>query len=812
VTFGLLVSPFAPAPAAANDLDALNRQAAELYRASRYAEGVVIAERAVALAVEQHGEMAPEHATALNGLARLYRASGRYGEAEQLYKKALDIVTKILGPDDLQVAASLNGLGWVHRAQGRLGEADEILTRALGLRELALGPEHPDVAESLTTLALVRYDQGRYAEVETLLKRSLAIREKAFGSEHADVGQNLHGLGELYRAWGGHGAEAERYLKLSLDVRERALGPQHYDVGESLHNLALFYAGKGNDADAEPLYRRALAIIEKVLGPEHPDVGHVATSLANVFRRLGRREEALSLLRRSLAIREKTLGPEHPVLAHSLNGLGWAYIDYGRYGEAEGAFKRALALREKNYGPDHPYVSWDHRSLGWSLAMQGRHAESEAELKRAIAIDARGEESSSTATSLSLLGSVYVSQGRYDEAEPVLKRALAIREKHNGPHHKWVAASLVQLAEVYRLLGRPEEAEPLFRRALAIRKAEISEVPVLFATDRQLDRNAKTTAFNGERSEDVTFGVASVLVPNVSATQQTGALGPAPGADASGRFDPETTNMSRLAIRQIDLLPEAQQLVAMARQKLATSNTFSGQVFVFVHGYNVSFENAVRRTAQIAYDLSFDSVPFLFSWPSRNSMWSYWYDRDSAALAVNHLKEFLERVVTQTHAAKVHLIAHSMGNAVLLDALEKISMSSNANATWPLAEIVLHAPDVDRDRFNQLMKATRVLDAKVTLYSSANDKALSFSSWLWGVVGRAGGTPLVVRGVETIDITAAGSSFLGLNHDVYVTNPAIFDDMRLILERGTHPPDLRSHAFRPVPTDKGTYWVFGQPR
>ncbi len=34
--------------------------------------------------------------------------------------------------------------------------------------------------------------------------------------------------------------------------------------------------------------------------------------------------------------------------------------------------------------------------------------------------------------------------------------------------------------------------------------------------------------------------------------------------------------------------------------------------FVFVHGYNVGFEDAARRTAQIAYDLKFDGAPSLF--------------------------------------------------------------------------------------------------------------------------------------------------------------------------------------------------------
>ena len=43
------------------------------------------------------------------------------------------------------------------------------------------------------------------------------------------------------------------------------------------------------------------------------------------------------------------------------------------------------------------------------------------------------------------------------------------------------------------------------------------------------------------------------------------------------------------------------------------------EAFVFIHGYNVAFDDAIYRTAQIAYDLSFDGPPILYSWPSRAS-------------------------------------------------------------------------------------------------------------------------------------------------------------------------------------------------
>ncbi len=53
-------------------------------------------------------------------------------------------------------------------------------------------------------------------------------------------------------------------------------------------------------------------------------------------------------------------------------------------------------------------------------------------------------------------------------------------------------------------------------------------------------------------------------------------------------------------------------------------------VLVFVPGYNVSFVNAVRRTAQLAYDLDFGGVPVLYSWPSAGSAAAYVADGAAA--------------------------------------------------------------------------------------------------------------------------------------------------------------------------------------
>jgi hypothetical protein len=89
------------------------------------------------------------------------------------------------------------------------------------------------------------------------------------------------------------------------------------------------------------------------------------------------------------------------------------------------------------------------------------------------------------------------------------------------------------------------------------------------------------------------------------------------------------------------------------------------------------------------------------------------------------------------------------------------------------------------------------------------------SGWLRGLA-RAGyissDQPLIVPGVDTIDITDAGTNLFALNHDTYASNPIIVDDMRRIIEESERPPDKRTKEFEPVPSKDGAYWRLTLPR
>jgi esterase/lipase superfamily enzyme len=252
-----------------------------------------------------------------------------------------------------------------------------------------------------------------------------------------------------------------------------------------------------------------------------------------------------------------------------------------------------------------------------------------------------------------------------------------------------------------------------------------------------------------------------------------------------------------------------EDFLALVHERLAKSDRFKDQALVFVHGYNTSFDNAVYRTAQIAYDLKFDGAPFLYSWPSGGGIASYTYDRESAEASKPYMRKFLEMVVKETGAKAVNIIAHSMGNQPLLDVLKDMKSATPEGVV--INQVILAAPDVDADSFADLARSINGLAKGVTLYAAANDRALIVSRNFWGNY-RAGDVPakgpLVLPGIDTIDVTAASTDVFALNHSEYAQNTQLLDDIAELIATGKRPPGDRSMRPERVQTDHGDYWRY----
>ena len=80
----------------------------------------------------------------------------------------------------------------------------------------------------------------------------------------------------------------------------------------------------------------------------------------------------------------------------------------------------------------------------------------------------------------------------------------------------------------------------------------------------------------------------------------------------------------------------------------------TGAAFLFVHGYNVAFHDAARRTAQISYNLGFQGAPVFYSWPSQGSTPAYTVDEQNVEWAQANLKQFLGDFFARSTASNVY--------------------------------------------------------------------------------------------------------------------------------------------------------------
>jgi esterase/lipase superfamily enzyme len=229
------------------------------------------------------------------------------------------------------------------------------------------------------------------------------------------------------------------------------------------------------------------------------------------------------------------------------------------------------------------------------------------------------------------------------------------------------------------------------------------------------------------------------------------------------------------------------------------------EVFIFIHGYNNTFEDAVRRTGQMAHDLEYQGAAVCYSWPSQGGLFQYTVDETNVAWTTPHFKRFVLDIVAHAKAEHVSLIAHSMGNRALTSALRDLALE--LQETPPIfQQVVLAAPDIDADIFVRDIAPVLKNKAKsVTLYASSNDQALIASKLVHGYprAGDSGELLVLIPGIDTIDVSDVDTSLLG--HNYYGESDAILADICLLLQE-SKPPSQRSWL-TPMVQDGLTYWV-----
>jgi hypothetical protein len=201
-------------------------------------------------------------------------------------------------------------------------------------------------------------------------------------------------------------------------------------------------------------------------------------------------------------------------------------------------------------------------------------------------------------------------------------------------------------------------------------------------------------------------------------------------------------------------------------EELKTAMMAANDVLIYIHGFNVSWSDAVASALALQESLN-QSDPgkpdqkvmvVLFSWPSDGKALpyvSYMSDRaeakaSGAAVGRGFLKarDFLFKVRTLDARGldiacgqDLHLLCHSMGNYVLQCALERMAENTPGNS-FPriFAHIFMCAPDVDDNVLEdgQPLGSLHELAQNVTVYSNKGDVAVFISHYTKGNPERLG--------------------------------------------------------------------------
>jgi esterase/lipase superfamily enzyme/tetratricopeptide (TPR) repeat protein len=648
--------------------------------------------------------------------------------------------------------------------------ADSEVSQRITLDEEA--PERNSVADTTDRQLRQAYKDGDFEKAIVILYDKLESAKKNYGEKSEAVGGLLNELALNFKILGRY-PEAERLYLRSLDILQKA-SKDLEKVAVVTHNLARLFMVQRRHSEAEIRLKESIALFEKDGNSKAENRGMALGNLGDFYRTQGRYMEAEPLLEAALKI-VRQVNEKSQIVARTLLRQADLYRAQGRYEVAESLYTESKEILEKALSPRHPVVGG---------TLEG-------------------------------LALVYQGQERYDEAEQAYRAAISILEQAYGADHPSSIRALNNFALFYQLTNRLEEASALERRLADAPDPGARHVSLYFATNRrQLNGNV---GFGGERDDVLHVGRGRVQIPAAEvinlARRREGGL---------GRLDQgrsKLTSADRLEIRTVEPLSGVSGLIEVGGEKLRGARLFKNRILIFVHGYNVNFEDALKRGAQIAFDLDFDGLVIPFSWPSRSRLLGYSYDKDSADIAVNHLVGLIRSLSESLPEADIDIIAHSMGNIVALEALEQAAVAQiGGGAKVRVREVVLAHPDVDSDRFAQLVKSAKPVETGLTLYSNSDDWALWFSRLMRGQ-SRAGGENLVIDGVDTIDTSDLAEPWSiqtlwpgnwGLNHDVFVRSPVLFGEISRLLLSRRRPPHERSRELSPVKTDVGRYWRFEQ--
>lgn len=269
-----------------------------------------------------------------------------------------------------------------------------------------------------------------------------------------------------------------------------------------------------------------------------------------------------------------------------------------------------------------------------------------------------------------------------------------------------------------------------------------------------------------------------------------------------GKILRDRSELARHFEAKAGLQQEVQRRFAVAPRK---------EILLYVHGFNETFATAAYTAAELCHFLGREQVCAFFTWPassSGNFLTSYTTTTESAEYSVAHLKKTIRALATTPGLKGLQILAHSRGTALTLAAVRELANEAIAAGKEPadlykIDNLVLLSPDIDVDIAGQEVtsylsdpelltawpegRLPRVLNGRLTIYASPEDRALRVSQILFRSRHRVGqlrpeDIPEPIQRVfefagrfDLISYEGKRTDLFG--HSYFTTNPEVSSDL-----------------------------------
>lgn len=363
------------------------------------------------------------------------------------------------------------------------------------------------------------------------------------------------------------------------------------------------------------------------------------------------------------------------------------------------------------------------------------------------------------------------------------------------------------------------------------------DFPVLYVTDRApIEGSEEDVEFSYRRSKRLRFGEAVVRLSPVTTWAELVAA--STNVNRSTSFQMEVAAIEPLGeisgrgkwLEAIDgrlqVSPENQPKIDAEVAEFQTAvrrwldRSERKEAFIFIHGFNNTFDHSVFRAAEIWHFMGRVGVPIAYTWPAaRGGIRGYTYDRESGEYTIPHLKQVIRALAAMPDLERINLISHSRGTDVTVTALRELYLETTGGGhdpakTLKIGTLVLAAPDIDTEVFGQRFGAEMVTNAaeRTVIYFSPDDEAIWWARWLFDSVGRLGDLIITklpeddrarlaqMPRLEMVDCTVSGFS---TSHNYVFSHPSAMSDMILVV-RDRCPPGCPE---RPLQASQGVWSI-----